>query len=231
MDEDKIEAEAKQEIDSDDLVNNYDTFGQVIGTGGQFDKFYLVETAEAGLDKSTEMGLVGVRADGTMEDLSKYLEYDAATGNRGQTDALSIDADETARENNATVSRYKVKGTNKTISVAQGEQGTSEAGEWKVYVGTKTHGGNYAVEHQVETRNIWPTSREIRGLQEKNESIYDADNMAKEYDVHERAGEKETEDLVDVDGKPETRTHSHPEQEEYEHKLPEEHTYGPKNYY
>ena len=205
-----LKVNAKQELSPDKLVNDRETFGQAIGTGSTYKNIYVVDKEQMGLENNnTELTFIGEKQDGTFEELNDYIEYDSATGNRGQADSLNIDSDETAKENNNTISRYKVKGTNTTISVSQGEQGTSEAGEYKVYIGKRAKGENETVEHQVETRNVWPPSKDIREFQEKNEGLYASDKKLDEYREHQEAGEEETKDVRDVDGDYKTRTHEH----------------------
>ena len=207
-----IKINAKQEIPPDQLVNDYETFEQTLNIQGKYKNIYVVDSYQAGLRNETELSIVGEKEDGTIEDLSDFLEMDTATGDRGQADSINIDADEIAKENNQTISRFNIKGTDNTVSISQGEQGTSEAGEYKVYVGRRATGSNETVEHQVETTNVWPTTRDIRGVQEKNEGKYHSDDIIEEYKIHQDAGEEETKDVRDVDGNKETKTHDHIEE-------------------
>ena len=66
---------------------------------------------------------------------------------------------------------YKVKGSNEVFSFENGQYG-----EIKAYYGNMTkEDGTKFVGTQLETNNVWPTSRDVREQASDREGIYYAD--------------------------------------------------------
>lgn len=161
---------------------------------------------------STRYSFVGIRADGSAQRLDDIFELDNTYGNTASKETLKFDADGTARKDNKINSRYKIKGTDDTMAVENGEYG-----QLKVYYGGKEKSSNDITETQLETNNVRPTSREIRETQSKKHGDRHRDEENEEANKHFDAGEEKI-SLKDADGNQETKTHTH--EDEYTEENP-----------
>lgn len=143
---------------------------------------------------STKYSFVAIREDGSAQRIDEILEVDNAFGNINNEETMKFDADETARKDISTTSRFKIKGTNETLSVENGQYG-----ELKLYYGGKAKGSNEIVETQLETRSIRPTSREVRDTQSQYKGIENKNEQLKEANEHFEKGEEKT-SIENADG-------------------------------
>ena len=210
----------QQEMKTKIKVDNKQTLGKVLGLDtGEFTKVAIVYSEKlqelaSNNEKTntTRYAFVAIRKDGTAQTINDKLEIDSASGNNPYKESIKIDADETAREDNKIRSRYKIKGRDEYLSIENGKYG-----ELKAYYGKgKTRSENEAVETQLETTNVRPTSIELRKLQATYKGKYNTDKMAKEanqkFDMR-----KEKIGIKSVDGDENTIEHTHDDEETIYH--------------
>lgn len=206
----------KQEMKINTKVDNKKTLGQVLGlNSSEYTKIAIVYSDKLqslnGKDKktnNTRYSFVAIRKDGTAKTINDKLEIDPISGNNSYRDAIKIDADKTARKDDKTRSRYKIKGKEEYLSVENGQYG-----ELKAYYGKgKTREKNETVETQLETTNIRPTPIEIRRLQADYKGIYNTDKMAKEANQHFEKYKEKKVGIKSVDGDEKTKEHIHDEE-------------------
>lgn len=206
----------KQEMKINTKVDNKKTLGQVLGlNSSEYTKIAIVYSDKLqslnGKDEktnNTRYSFVAIRKDGTAKTINDKLEIDHISGNNSYRDAIKIDADKTARKDDKTRSRYKIKGKEEYLSVENGQYG-----ELKAYYGKgKTREKNETVETQLETTNIRPTPIEIRRLQADYKGIYNTDKMAKEANQHFEKYKEKKVGIKSVDGDEKTKEHIHDEE-------------------
>jgi hypothetical protein len=151
----------------------------------------------------TKYSFVAVREDGSAQRIDDVIQMDNAFGTSNTEETMKFDADNTVRKNQTTQSRFKIKGTNETLSIENGQYG-----ELKIYYGGKAKGSNEIVETQLETRNVRPTSRDLRETQSQYKGIENKNNQLEEANQHFKRGEEKI-SKEDADGDKNTQTHSH----------------------
>ena len=110
----------KQEINLNTKVDDKRTLGQALDLDtSEYTKVAIVYSDRLNEitnsdDKinNTRYSFVAIRKDGTALNISDRLQVDARTGNNQNRDSIKIDADETARKDNNTKSRFQIIGEN-----------------------------------------------------------------------------------------------------------------------
>lgn len=208
----------KQELKLNEKVDDKKTLGQKLDLKedekGRFTKLVIIATKDLKqIDSKTSINgtkysFVALRNDGTAKVINDKLEVDYASGTTNLKDSIKVDVDGKVREDNSTLSRFKINGRDEYLSVENGQYG-----EIKAYYGKqKTRDGNEAVETQLESTNVWPTKIELRRLEREGRGMYENDDIKKETEEHTKEGhlvEKE-----DVDEYPDTVSEGHIDSEE-----------------
>ena len=206
----------KQEMKINTKVDNKKTLGQALGLNpSEYTKIAIVYSEKLNeIDKkdgntnNTRYSFVAIRKDGTAKTINDKLEIDHISGNNSYRDAIKIDADKTARKDDKTRSRYKIKGKEEYLSVENGQYG-----ELKAYYGKgKTREKNETVETQLETTNVKRTPIELRNLQASYKGNRNTDKMAEEANQHFEKYKEKKVGIKSVDGDEKTKEHIHDEE-------------------
>ena len=210
--------DGKREISLSTRVDEYKTLGQVLDLNeSEYSKVAIVysEKLKEIQDENqpinnTAYSFVAIKKDGTAEVINDRLKVDERSGNNSFKDAIKVDADETARKDDKTKTRFQIIGKNgekegrpynelETLSVENGQYG-----EIKAYYGKgTTRDGKLNIETQLATDKMMPTSIELRKLQSDRKGIYNNDQMAKEANESFEKGDEEI-NIDTVDGDPNT---------------------------
>lgn len=202
-----------QEIKGHTKVNNHQTLEQALGMTGvkKFVVIYSEDTTTIARNNGEEKNrnhsrysMIAVMNDGTAINLDNVLEPSRSEGTNSIEARTQTDADGTTKKEYHSASIYNVKGTNKALSLEN-----DQYGEIQVYYGAMTRGafeneGNQFVGTQLETRNVWPTSKEVREQQNNRAGEYHTDEKAAETRGHFEHGDEEIEDIRNADGREET---------------------------
>ena len=199
--------DGKQEIKLGTRVDETKTLGKVLDLNeSEYSKVVIVYSeklkklqGENATINNTMYSFVAIKKDGTSELINDRLKVDERSGNDSLKDSIKIDADEKARKDNKTKTRFQVIGKNgenegrsdyekETLSVEPGQYG-----EIKAYYGKGRTTDNVNIETQLETSNIKPTSVELRKMQAERKGIHKESNekMAKEADYYFNKGADE----------------------------------------
>lgn len=213
VDERKLEMVTHlQEIQGHTKVNNYQTLEQALGLTGikKFVVIYAEDTRTIARNNGEERNrdlsrysMIAIKEDGTAINLDNVLQPSLSEGTNSNEGRIQTDADGTTSKEYKPASIYTIKGTNRALSFEN-----DQYGEIQVYYGEMTRGalgneGNQFVGTQLETQNIWPTSREVRE-QETNRAGYDhADKKAAESSSN-LEGQDRIEGIQNADGDPDT---------------------------
>lgn len=213
VDERKLEMVTHlQEIQGHTKVNNYQTLEQALGLTGikKFVVIYAEDTRTIARNNGEERNrdlsrysMIAIKEDGTAINLDNVLQPSLSEGTNSNEGRIQTDADGTTSKEYKPASMYTIKGTNRALSFEN-----DQYGEIQVYYGEMTRGalgneGNQFVGTQLETQNIWPTSREVRE-QETNRAGYDhADKKAAESSSN-LEGQDRIEGIQNADGDPDT---------------------------
>lgn len=156
-----------QEIDADTKVNYYKDMEKALGLKG-VQKFVIVysedavQLSDSNERNSSRYSMIAVMDDGSMINLDDRLEEVRSEGTNSVEGRIQTDADEKTGISNNPASLYRIKGSNsdEAFSFENGKYG-----EIKAYYGnmTRTDGTTF-VGTQLETRNVWPTSKEVREI-------------------------------------------------------------------
>ena len=207
--------DGKQEIKLDTRVDEYKTLGKVLDLNeSEYSKVAIVYSeklkeiqGENNSVNNTMYSFVAIKKDGTSELINDRLKVDERSGNDSLKESIKIDADEKARKDNKTKTRFQIIGKNgqnegksdyekETLSVEQGQYG-----EIKAFYGKGRTKDNVNIETQLETSNIKPTSIEIKRMQAERKGTYKENNekMATEADYYFDKGAEEV-SMYSVDG-------------------------------
>lgn len=183
-----------QEIDADTKVNYYKDMEKALGLKG-VQKFVIVysedavKLSETKEQNSSRYSMIAVMDDGSMLNLDDRLEEVKSEGKNSVEGRIQTDADEKTRVENNPASMYRIKGSNsnEAFSFENGEYG-----EIKAYYGnmTETNGTTF-VGTQLETNNVWPTSKDIREQASDRKGKYHVDDKKEEIDKHLGHGDEE----------------------------------------
>lgn len=193
-----------QEIDADTMVNYYKDMEKALGIKG-VRKFIIVysedarQLSETGEQNSSRHSMIAVMDDGSMINLKDKLEEVKSEGKNSVEGKIQTDADEKTRVENNPASLYRIKGStsNETFSFENGQYG-----EIKAYYGNMTEReGTTFIGTQLETSNVWPTSKEVREQASDREGMYYADDKKEETEKHINHGDEEI-SIKNSDGKP-----------------------------
>ena len=204
----------KQEIRLDTRIDYKRTLGQALDLDtSEFTKVAVVYSERLKEIKdsdekinNTRYSFVAIRKDGTALDISDRLQVDARTGNNQNRESIKVDADEQARKDTQTRTRFQIIGENgKNAGKPDYEKETlslenSQYGEIKAYYGKGRSKENQEnIETQIKTTNVKPTKTELLRLsKESSQGVDKVTNMVKEAD--ENLEKKENVGLSDVDG-------------------------------
>ena len=193
-----------QEIDAHTKVNYYKDIEKALGLNG-VRKFVIVysedakKISETGDRNSSRYSMIAVMEDGTTINLNDRLEEVKSEGKNSIEGRIQTNADENTYFENNPASIYKVKGANEIFSFENGQYG-----EIMVYYGTMTRtDGTKFVGTQLETTNVWPTSREVREHASDRKGIFYADDKKKEVEKHIEHGDDQV-SIENSDGKENT---------------------------
>ena len=185
-----------QEIDADTKVNYYKDMEKALGLKG-VQKFVIVysedavQLSESNERNSSRYSMIAVMDDGSMINLDDRLEEVRSEGTNSVEGRIQTDADEQTRVENNPASMYRIKGSNsdEAFSFENGEYG-----EIKAYYGnmTKANGTTF-VGTQLETNNVWPTSKDVRDLASDRKGEYHTDDKKAETEKHVEHGDEEIE--------------------------------------
>ncbi len=224
-----VKMTGKQDININAKYNSKNTLRQTLGLSGEFttvrvvssDKLKDVKKDINGL--SSTYAFVGIRSDGTAQELTDVLSLDTAQGAMPNRAAKTIRPDGSMTETNNTLARYKINNGRSDGNSLDEYIGISRGpyGEIEVKTAYKTKEENEVVEFPVETSTIRPISKKIRELQRPGKGEYNIDNMQNEADEHFRAGDKKLTNTKDYDGK-EGGSHTHGEDEKGKEKYGED---------
>lgn len=183
-----------QEIDADTKVNYYKDMEKALGLKG-VQKFVIVysedavQLSESNERNSSRYSMIVVMDDGSMINLDDRLEEVKSEGTNSVEGRIQTDADEQTRVENNPASMYRIKGSNsnEAFSFENGEYG-----EIKAYYGnmTRTNGTTF-VGTQLETNNVWPTSKEIREIATDRAGEDYTDYKKEETEKHLEHGDEE----------------------------------------
>lgn len=188
--ETKIISNGKQEIKLGVRVDEYRTLGKALDLNeSEYSKVAIVYSerlqeiqGEGEPINNTTYSFVAIKKDGTAEVINDRLKVDERTGNNSLKESIKIDANERAREDNKTKTRFQIIGKNgenegksdlekETLSVEMGQYG-----EIKAYYGKGRSKENENIETQLETTNVRPTSRELREVQSERKGMHKDSN-------------------------------------------------------
>lgn len=191
-----------QEIDADTKVNYYKDMEKALGLKG-VQKFVIVysedavQLSESNERNSSRYSMIAVMDDGSMINLDDRLEEVRSEGTNSVEGRIQTDADEQTRVENNPASMYRIKGSNsnEAFSFENGEYG-----EIKAYYGnmTKANGTTF-VGTQLETNNVWPTSKDVRDLASDRKGEYHTDDKKEETEKHTEHGDEKIQ-LENSDG-------------------------------
>lgn len=207
---------SKQELKIDAKVDDKETLGYKLGLSGEFKKIAIVYTSNLDEidDKAQKSGqrysFVAIKNDGSAQ-IVDNLEEDLATGTSNAKDSIKIETDGEVKEDNETISRFKIKGKDEYVSTEIGE-----AGEIKAFYERKTHDGNEAVGVELESSNTRPTPREVRDIQAYGKGTENADKIENKVKEHEEHGHSIDREDINDDEVP-----SEEHKEYIEHKIEE----------
>ncbi len=223
------ELTGKQDININARYNSRNTLRETLGLSGEFttvrvvssDKLKEVKKDANGL--SSTYAFVGIRSDGTAQELTDVLSLDTTQGAMPNRTAKTIRPDGTMVETNNTLARYKIKNGRNDGNSLDEYIGISRGpyGEIEVKTAYKTKEENEVVEFPVETSTIKPISKKIRDLQRPGKGEYNIDSMQNEADEHFRSGDQKLTNIKDYDGK-EGGSHAHSEEEKGKEKYGED---------
>lgn len=195
-----------QEIDADTKVNYYKDMEKTLGLKG-VQKFVIVysedarQLSEAGEQNSSRYSMIAVMDDSSMLNLSDKLEEVKSEEKNSVEGRIQTDADEKTRVENNPASLYRIKGStsNETFCFENGQYG-----EIKAYYGNMTErDGTTFVGTQLETNNVWPTSKEVREQASDRSGQYYSEDKKAETKKHVEHGDEKI--LIEnSDGKPTT---------------------------
>lgn len=211
--------DGKQEIKLGTRVDEYKTLGKALDLNeSEYSKVVIVyseklKELQGDNEKinNTMYSFVAIKKDGTAEVINDRLKVDERTGDNSLKDSIKIDANEKARKDNKTKTRFQIIGKNgqnedksdyekETLSVEPGQYG-----EIKAYYGKGRTRDNVNIETQLETSSIKPTSIELRKLQAERKGLNKENNdkMAKEADYYFNKGAEEI-SMYSADGDKDT---------------------------
>lgn len=215
VDERKLESVSHlQEIKGTNKVNNHETISKAIGLEGvkKFVVIYSEDTEKIARNNGEEKNrnnsrysIIAVMNDGNAINIDNKLELSRSEGANSTEGRIQTNADGTTQKEYKQASIYNIKGKDKAISIEK-----DQYGEIQVYYGGMTKGsygneGNQFVGTQLETDNVWPTSRDVREQECNKEGIYHTDEKAEEANKHFEHGDEEIENIKNADGKEETK--------------------------
>lgn len=210
VEEEKLQSvQVKQELKGNTRVSNYETLSSALNMEDvkKYVVVYSEEAAKISIDKSrnsSKYSLLAVKTDGTIVNLDDKVEQSRSEGSNSTEGRIQTDADGSTQKEYHQASIYSIKGTNKALSIEHGNYG-----ELQVYYGSMTKGayeneGNQFVGTQLETRSVWPTTREVREQEDYSKGVYHADNKVKEAEKHFEHGDEKIKDIKDADGNTQT---------------------------
>ena len=182
-----------QEIDADTKVNYYKDMEKALDLKG-VNKFVIVysedavKLSETKEQNSSRYSMIAVMDDGSMLNLDDRLEEVKSEGKNSVEGRIQTDADKQTRVSNNPASMYRIKDSNSNEAFSF----ENEYGEIKAYYGnmTETNGTTF-VGTQLETRNVWPTSKEVRELASDRKGKYHTDDKKEETEKHLEHGDEE----------------------------------------
>ena len=185
-----------QEIDADTKVNYYKDMEKALGLKG-VQKFVIVysedavQLSDSNKRNSSRYSMIAVMDDGSMINLDDRLEEVRSEGKDSVEGRIQTDANEQTSISNNPASLYRIKGSNsnEAFSFENGEYG-----EIKVYYGNMTRANDTTfVGTQLETNNVWPTSKDVRELASDRKGKYHADDKKEETEKHVEHGDEKIE--------------------------------------
>lgn len=219
----------KQDININAKYNTRNSLRETLGLSSEFTTVRVVssdrlkDVKKDAKGQSSTFALVGIRNDGTAQELTDILQLDTAQGAMPNRTAKTIRPDGTMVETNNTLARFRIRNgktegnsLDEYIGISRGAYG-----EIEVKTGYKTKEENEVVEFPVETSTIRPISRKIRELQRPGKGEYNIDAMQNEADEHFRSGDQRLTNIKDYDGK-EGGSHAHSEEEKGKEKYGED---------
>ena len=172
VDEKKLETvTALQEMRAGTKVNNYQTLAGVLHMSG-VSKFVVVYSEDAArVAKNQDLNrnrnnstysIIAIKNDGTAINIDDKLELSRSEGTNSTEGRIQTNEDGTTEKEYHQASIFTVKGTDNALSIENDTHG-----EIQVYYGSMTKGaygndGKQFVGSQLETRSVWPTSRDVR---------------------------------------------------------------------
>lgn len=198
-----------QEMKATTRVNNYETLSGVLGLSG-ISKFVVVYSEDAAEISKTNgenknrnnstYSIIAIKNDGTAINIDNKLEQSRSEGTNSSEGRVQTNADGTTQKEYHQASIYNIKGTNRALSLEN-----DNYGEIQVYYGAMTKGaldneGNQFVGTQLETRSVWPTSRDVRAQEDYRKGEYNADQKADEVKKHLKHGDEKIENINNADG-------------------------------
>lgn len=198
-----------QEMKASTRVNNYETLSGVLGLSG-ISKFVVVYSEDAAEISKTDgenknrnnstYSIIAIKDDGTAINIDNKLELSRSKGTNSSEGRIQTNADGTTEKEYHQASIYNIKGTNRALSLEN-----DNYGEIQVYYGAMTKGaldneGNQFVGTQLETRSVWPTSRDVRAQEDYRKGEYNADQKADEVKEHLEHGDEKIENINNADG-------------------------------
>lgn len=212
----KDEVNIKQEVDLDERANDMHNFRNWLGENlpTEADKIVVVESYELSKMKdedgkkynspSTRYSICILTENGEVEPLQKYiqnLKQRASAGSNPTEQKYQVDKDGKV-EKDAIYSEYEIG--DKVLQIDNKEMGRVE-----LNIGQEEHGGNRTLGVQMSDSNSSSTSittRKVLGEYEPN-GEYAVNKSLKEADTHKSNCSKM--DVRDIDGDPNTSSHSH----------------------
>lgn len=156
---------------------------------------------------STQYGIAAIRQDGTMQDFSELFEQDQSFGNTNTEKTMQVEDNGTVKKDASTRSRYRMRGTNETISIQKDIGGNVD-----IYYGGKGRENNEIIETQLRTSQTRERTEKVRESQSDIKGRDYRNRQMNEGNEHlEQIGEKKI-DVKDADGDEKTKSHEHGEE-------------------
>lgn len=227
---DNLQVQGLQKVDLNKLVDGKESLGKRLDLNG-FDALIVVNSDKVDEIEpetkriNTAYALVGITSDGKGKVLDDEFEIDSSVGISGNREQAKIKADGTATRDNEDISVFRRKSNGASIGCENSQ------GEIEMYFYEKTREENENIGIQIETSQTPIIQRKTRDIMNRDNGIYNKDNVQDEIEEHTERG-CNPKDERDFDGDDSTSTHIHLEDSELEKIVQEilnyENEYGEK---
>ena len=203
----KVKVNGVQKVNLGQLVDGHETLGKRLDIE-QYDYLYVVysedvdDISKDSKKNNTRYSLVGMTKKGEAKVLNDEFEIDKSVGSNGSITQTKIRADGTATRDNKDVSVY----TRKSNGMSIGCENYKGSVNLSLYKKTRGKNKNFGIQIETsKTRRIPLEKREILSKCKGNWQVYNSQN---EIEKHNNEG-CNSGDIKDIDGKEETKSHTH----------------------